>query len=136
VRALEQQKKEAQAAVDKYMPEKGGVGKIGSQILKVEGVVGQILPQGFLLASGWSNYVVITYIDERGISHSGGDVGEPEPLYIIGPHGNLVDGDAFSGLIYPAGIYSYGSIIGANKTVRCYATTFEAAEKFRAQHSN
>lgn len=50
-----------------------------------------------------------------------------EPVFIIGVGSGLVDGTRWSGMAYPAGTYSYGTVIGSGKTVKCFAPTPESA---------
>ena len=51
---------------------------------------------------------------------------ENEPIFVLGLRGG-VDGQRWSGTIYPAGTHRYTSVQGAVKTVKCFALTPEAA---------
>lgn len=50
-----------------------------------------------------------------------------EPVFVIGAGAGLSDGEMWSGIAYPAGTYNYNTVLGAGKTVKCFATTPEAA---------
>lgn len=116
----------AQANVQFEKPPKGGTGKPGVHILRVAGKVLQVLPDGILLASDWLNQTLEPYTDDNGTLHEGATIMD-EPLFVLGAPSNLVDGDHFSGVVYPAGIYIYAAVTGARKTIRCYATTPKVA---------
>jgi len=51
-----------------------------------------------------------------------------EPVFIYGMT-NMVDGQPFSGTVYPIPHYTYQSLIGAQKRVRAFATTKETANR-------
>ena len=51
-----------------------------------------------------------------------------EPIFIYGVAG-LVDGDEYSGKVYPAPNYSYTSAVGAAKTVRAFAASKAIAKQ-------
>ena len=55
-------------------------------------------------------------------------IASKEPIFIYGV-GGLVDGDQYSGKVYPAPNYSYTSAIGAAKTVRAFAASKEIAKQ-------
>ena len=107
-------------------PPKGQIGDLGVHILRVEGKVLQVLSDGMLLANEWENQTLEPYTDDRGVNHSGANIMN-EPLFVLCPPSKLVDGDRFSGVIYPAGTYTYTSTLGAGKTVRCYAISPQVA---------
>lgn len=126
--AMKQQEatKAAVEAVLNAKPPKGQTGKPGIHVLRVNGRVLQILSDGILLAGEWLNQVVEPAIDGQD-PESGGGVIIREPLLILCPSSKYVDGDKFSGVIYPAGTYTYTSTLGADKTVRCYAVNPQVA---------
>jgi hypothetical protein len=55
-------------------------------------------------------------------------VSSKEPIFIYGVAA-LVDGDQYSGKVYPAPNYAYTSAVGAAKTVRAFAATKEMAKQ-------
>lgn len=104
-------------------PPKDRTSTVGTHMMRVSGRVLQVLNEGLLLASNWKILVPLEpYTDSNGVEHSG-SVFIDEPLFIVGPTSGYVDGSTFTGVIYPAGAYQYNSVLGAKKTVCCYAMT-------------
>ena len=122
-----------QAAIAKLLsakPPPGQTSEPGLHIMRVAGKVLQLTPDGALLASDWQNQTLEPFRDGKGIYHGGANIMD-EPLLIVGAPANLVDGDEFSGVVYPAGTYAYTSVTGARKTVRRYATSPEMAVRLQ-----
>lgn len=132
--ALEQQKAAAakataaeatqNSAIVFEKPRRGTIGKPGIHILRVSGQVLQIMPDGVLLGE-WQSHTL-----ERDGNRYGSNV-MSEPLFVAGAPANLVDGEKFSGVVYPAGRYTYTSVIGAGKTIHRYATSPQLATKLQ-----
>lgn len=56
-------------------------------------------------------------------------------VFIYGIPPNYVDGEVWSGEVFPAGSYSYTTVTGASKTLRALATSAELAMKILANGS-
>ena len=62
-----------------------------------------------------------------------------EPVFVVGgggpgfTDGTATDGAAWSAVVYPAGTYSYTTVMGAVKTVKCFAVSAEAAYDYILQ---
>jgi len=52
-----------------------------------------------------------------------------EPVFVYGVPRDLVDGDSWSGNVWPAGVFRYPTVGGSEKTVRAFATDKLAALK-------
>ncbi len=52
---------------------------------------------------------------------------EYEPIFVISAGRGRTDGSAWKATVYPAGTYQYTSVMGAGKTIRCFALTPEGA---------
>ena len=50
-----------------------------------------------------------------------------EPVFILGAGSGYTDGAKWSSIVYPAGTYSYTTVMGAGKTVKCFALTAQQA---------
>jgi len=50
-----------------------------------------------------------------------------EPVFVIGGGRGFTDGAGWKATVYPAGTYKYTTVMGAGKTVKCYALTPEDA---------
>ena len=50
-----------------------------------------------------------------------------EPVFVIGAGSGYTDGAKWSAIVYPAGTYSYTTVMGAGKTVKCFALTAQQA---------
>jgi hypothetical protein len=52
-------------------------------------------------------------------------------IFIYGPGEGLADGDMWQGKAYPAGLFKYVSVIGAETTVHAFSTDADQAAKLR-----
>lgn len=50
-----------------------------------------------------------------------------EPVFVLGAGKNKTDGDGWGCKVYPAGKYRYVTVLGSEKTVKCFALTAEDA---------
>jgi len=50
-----------------------------------------------------------------------------EPIFVIGAGSGFTDGAGWKATVYPAGTYKYTSVMGAGKTVKCFALSPEDA---------
>jgi len=46
-----------------------------------------------------------------------------EPVFVIGGGRGFTDGAGWRAIVYPAGTYKYTTVMGAGKTVKCFALT-------------
>ena len=50
-----------------------------------------------------------------------------EPVFVLGAGRGFTDGSGWESVVYPAGTYQYTSVMGAGKTVKCFAISPESA---------
>jgi hypothetical protein len=53
-----------------------------------------------------------------------------DPVFILGLQDGYVDGDTWSGKLYPIGTYSYTTVQGAPKKIEKYTTSREMALQY------
>jgi hypothetical protein len=107
-------------------PDTGKIGKLGRDVLRVEGRVSQVFDGGFLLFE-WRNLTLEPFVDRKGIFHDGATV-MTTSIAIAEVGSDFADGDMFRGVVYPAGRLKYESMAGV-RTVYLYGTTPELARK-------
>lgn len=117
------------AEIESRKPMKGRIGTPGTHVLRIEGKVLQVIRDGLLL-SNWSNYTLEPY------GAFGGSHYMRRNLLVVGATDGFVDGEFFSGVVYPAGTHRYTSVMGASLTVHRYATSAKLAAEILLRERN
>jgi hypothetical protein len=121
---------EAIAAAAKHLRKRG---------LRLDGDVAQVLDDGILLKNATTVGLYTETVEQKGFIPLGSKwakvtreahyraAPEYKNVFIIGDARGLIDGERWRGIVYPAGTYSYTTVVGAGATVKCFAVTPETA---------
>ncbi len=113
--------------------------KIKESAIEIEGKVQQITDEGALVSDAVTPQRYQEEVVTPGFRPMDGNrryvtktrylriANEYEPIFVLGAGSGFTDGAGWKATVYPAGTYRYSTVMGAGKTVKCFALSPEGA---------
>jgi len=136
--ALQEMARKARGKMEYEAARNASLDNIRKNAVRMVGKVQQVTAEGALISGASTVYTYSERVETPGYRGLGGNprvartgytplTDGHEPVFVLGGGKGLIDGADWDATVYPAGAYTYITLVGSEKTVMCYALSPEDA---------